>query len=383
MKFLKKYILLIFLIENLLALSPLIGVSQLLFYAMLAIGLFLMAVGGFFRPENFRRCRPLYLLGLVYIFYQFTLGVDTISVSTITYLIAKVATFVIITVSIVDDWNLYARKVPFYLSIFIFFILLMGINNVDTLDTTDRQVLGFGNTNATSALAALCLATVIFFWNRRYAFFYSIMAIFALYAMLAAGGRNAMMVLAIMLLVWTGMSMKRIRIAGAVLCLVWLIISVLPIHLAGIERLEATISGEAGTNRDIERLATQIMIDEKPYTGWGFGAENVGEAAQLTELGSHNGYLDTIKFMGYPFGGLWILVLVCSVLPLIKYIKSSDRIIRYHLAIVLSTLASAFFEAWFVGVHQVYTNIFFCSLAILTSYKVMQESGQCQELRCR
>ena len=381
MKFLKKYVLLIFLVENLLALSPLVGGLQWLFYIMLAIGVFLMVAGGFFRPENYRKCRPLYLLGLVYILYQFTLGVDTISVPTITYLIAKVATFVIITISIVDDWDLYARKVPFYLSVFIFLILLIGINDVDTLNTTDRQTLGFGNANATSSLAGLCVATIIFFWNRRHAFLNLIMASYALYAMLAAGGRNAMMVLAIMLFVWTGMSKKKIRTAVSIFCIIWIGISVLPISLAGIERLEATISGDAGTNRDIERLATQIMIDERPYTGWGFGAENVGEAAQLSELGSHNGYLDTIKFMGYPFGVLWILILVCSILPLIKYIKSSDRVIRYHLAIVLSTLASAFFEAWFVGVHQVYTNIFFCSLAILTSYRATQETGQFQELQ--
>ena len=286
MKFLKKYILLIFLIENLLALSPIIGSSQFLFYIMLAIGLVLMLVGGFFKPENYKKCRPLYLLGLIYVLYQFTLGIDTISVSTLTYLIAKVATFVIITTSIVNDWSLYARKVPFYLSIFVFFILLIGINNVDTLSTTTRQNLGFGNTNATSALAAFCIATVIFFWNRRHAFFYSIMALCALYAMLAAGGRNAMMVLAIMLFVWTGMSMKRIMIAVSVLCAIWIGISVLPIKLAGIERLEATISGEAGTNRDIEREATKMMIEERPYTGWGFGAANVGEAAELSELGS-------------------------------------------------------------------------------------------------
>ena len=381
MKFLKKYILLIFLIENLLALSPVFRLSALLFYIMLATGAFLMVVGGFFRPENYRRCRPLYLLAIVYVVYQFTLGIETISVSTITYLIAKVTTFVIITISIMDDWNFYARKVPFYLSIFIFFILLFGINNLDTLNATDRQTLGFGNTNATSSLAGLCIATVIFFWNRKHAFFYLIVASFALYAMLAAGGRNAMLVLAIMLFVWTGLSMKRIKTAVFIFSIIWVVITLLPINLAGVERLEATLSGETGTNRDIERLATRIMIDEKPYTGWGFAAENVGEAAELSELGSHNGYLDTIKFMGYPFGGLWILILVGSILPLIRYIKSTDRVIRYHLAIVLSTLVSAFFEAWFVGVHQVYTNIFFCSLAILTSYRSIRDKGQYQELQ--
>lgn len=369
MKTLKKYILLIFLIENLLAQSPVGGSLQWLFYIMLVAGAYLMITGGLFKPETFRKCRPLYLLGAVYIAYQFTLGFNTISTSTLIYLIAKVTTFVIIVVSVVDDWDFYARKVPFYFSIVVFFVLLFGLNNADTLNTTDRLELGFGNTNSTSSLSAFCVATVLFFWNRKHAILYTIIALVALYSMLAGGGRNAILMLTIMLLIWTGLSVKRVFLAASLICLLMLTINVFSLNLAGVERLEATISGDAGTNRDIERLATQMMIDARPYTGWGFGATNVGAAADLSELGSHNGYLETIKFMGYPFAVLYFLILFCSVIPMLSYYRSRDMAIRYHLAIVLSHFAGALFEGLYVGVHEFSTNVIFYSLAVLTTYR--------------
>ena len=178
----KRYILLIFLIENLLAQSPIGGSLQWLFYLMLVVGAYLMIEGGVFKPETLKKCRPLYLLGSVYIAYQFTLGFNTLSASTLIYLIAKVTTFVIIIVSVVDDWDFYARKVPFYLSIVVFVVLLFGLNNTDTLNTTDRLELGFGNTNSTSSLSAFCVATVLFYWNRKHAILYTIVALVAVYA---------------------------------------------------------------------------------------------------------------------------------------------------------------------------------------------------------
>ena len=145
------------------------------------------------------------------------------------------------------------------------------------------------------------------------------------------------------------------------------------LNLAGVERLESTISGEVGTNRDIERLATQMMIDEKPYTGWGFGAKNVGAAADLSELGSHNGYLETIKFMGYPFSILYFVILFGSVIPMLSYYRCKDMTIRYHLANVLSHFVCALYEGVFVGVHEFSTNIIFYSLAVLTAYSYYQK----------
>ena len=365
----KRYILLIFLIENLLAQSPFGGYLHWLFYVMLFTGAILMLTGDCFKSSSFRKCRPLYLLGAVYIASQFTLGYNTLSSSTLIYLIAKVTTFVIIVVSVVDDWDFYARKVPFYLSIVVFVVLLFGLNNSDTLNTTERLELGFGNANSTSSLSAFCVATVLFFWNRKHAILYTIIASVAVYSMLAGGGRNAILMLAIMLMIWTGMSFRRIIIASSLVCVLLCVINIFSLDLAGIERIEATMSGEAGTNRDLERLATQMMIDEKPYTGWGFGATNVGAAADLSELGSHNGYLETIKFMGYPFAILYFFILFGSVIPMLRYYRSNDMAIRYHLAIVLSHFACALFEGLYVGVHEFSTNVIFYSLAILTTYR--------------
>ena len=368
MKFIKKYILLIFLIENLLTQSSVFGLSQWFFYLMLAVGAALMLDKTIWSRQTFAECKPLYLIALVYVLYQFTLGYDTITMRSLIYLLAKVTTFVIISVSVVSDWEFNARKVPLYLAFVVIAILLFGLNNAENINSGERLELGFGNTNSTSILSAFCLSITLFFWNPKRSVIYVLFALLALYAMLAGGGRNAILIFGVSIIVWSGFSVKKIIPAALALLLLWGAINVLQLNLAGVNRVIETINGTMGSNREYEREAVWMMIKEKPWTGWGFEAQNVGRAAIISEMGSHNGYLETLKFMGYPFFILFCAVLLLSVLPFIRYIKSSDMTVRFHLAVVLSHLAAAFFEGLFVGVHEFSTNIVFYSLAVLSTH---------------
>lgn len=373
MKKIKKYILLVFLIENLLVQSSVFGVSQWIFYAILSTGFFLLFFGGFFRKETYEKCWPLYILPLIYIIYQFTIGYGTISQKTLIYLLAKIVTYVIVVQSVVVDWEYYARKVPMYLATFVVVILFVGMNRFGVSVSDERLLLGFTNANTTSSLSALSLGTVIFYWNKRKPLLYSIMAISALYAMLAAGGRNAILMFGIMMFVWTGLEFRRIRLCILMLVFLAFIINIFSMEFAGVSRLTSTISGQMGTNRELEVLASHIMIDEKPITGWGFEAKNVGKAAMLSEFGSHNGYLETIKFMGYPFAIIFFLVLFFATFQQLRNFRNPDNAIRFHLAVLLSHLVGAVFEGLFVGVHEFSTNIIFYSLAVLTTYRYYQQ----------
>lgn len=368
---LNKYILFVFLIENLL-ISTKFSLGVVPFYIMLGLGSLMLLQPTFWQSKTMKECAPLYWLGAVYILYQFTLGFSTFSIRSILYLVTKLVTFAIITVSVTSDWDFYARKTPLILSIIIIIVLLTGAATTGDLNSGDRMRLGFGNENLMGSLASLCFAGVLFFWDRKRSFLYALLLAGSTYSLLASGSRNAILYLFIILVIWTGFKISRL-IPVILLSVVFSVaLSYLPIHLSGVDRFRETVEGNMGSTRDVEREATLMMIKESPIKGWGFEAQNVGQAAMLSELGSHNGYLDTIKFMGYPFGILWFMVLLFSVIPLLKYTRDGQPLLRYHIAIVLSTMITAFFEGWFTGVHQYNTNIMFYSLAVLSTYRARQ-----------
>lgn len=380
MKFFKKYILLLFLIENLLAQTFIANLPTWVFYSMTIIGGLLLFSKEVWSKTSVRECLPLYLLSIIYILYQFTVGVDTLSTRSMLYLAAKVTTFAIIVVSVTSNWRFYAQTLPIYFSFVIVIVLLFGMGRGVDLESGERMTLGFGNSNSTSSLSAICLAGVLFFWKRKYALIYISIAAISLFALLAGGGRNAILILAIMLIVWTRLSVKRVIPAIIVGIVAIAALNFLPVNLAGVNRVKDTIEGNLGASREDEREAAKIMIAEKPLTGWGFEARNVGRAESISEMGAHSGYLDTIKFMGYPFAIVWFAILLFSVLPLLKYIRREEPLLRYHLAIVVSHIAAAFFESLYVGVHEFSTNIIFYSLAVLTTYHYREKLNLMQSL---
>lgn len=369
MKNIKKYLLLAFIIENLLAQTRLLGGTSVFFYIFLVAGGYFLFEGSLFKKDTYESCKCLFLLAGVYILYQFTVGFETLSSRTLLYLTAKVTTFIIIVISVSSDWEFYAKRTPQIFSIGVLLVLIYGLLTGQNNEVNGRQLVGFTNTNTTSSMGAFAFAGFLFFRNRQNSLKYLFAMLLCFYAVLAGGSRKGIMILFIIIVMWKGVSIKLVPLIFVLLLFVELIIGNMGIELSGVERGLATLNGEIGTNRDDERLATMMMISERPWTGWGFEAQNVGRAAIVSELGSHNGYLEMLKFMGYPFTILWFLCLFSYILPMIKYYKSDKMEIRYHLTLVIALTVAAMYEGLYVGVHELSTNMFFISLAVLTCYK--------------
>lgn len=90
----------------------------------------------------------------------------------------------------------------------------------------------------------------------------------------------------------------------------------------------------------------------------------------ISELGSHNTYLDWLKWFGIPLASLLILYLVIDVLQIFfRYWKTQDEYIKFHLFVVVSTVLDCFFEGYIWGVNEMSNTIFFTSLAVLCKRK--------------
>lgn len=364
----KRYILLIFLVENLLAQQVIFASPAWLFNAIVITGGILMLDKNIWTRPTIAKCWPLYALALVYILYQFTIGLETLSMHTLRYLGGRLASFIIIVTAVTADYKFYYEKVPTIIPYIAIFIVIIGLMRTGVV-VGDRNRLGFGNVNSTGTISAICLGAVLFFFNKYpKAIALSMMAIF-LYAILTSGSRSSILIFAIMLVFWTGLSFRKSLVLLVLLVSSLYMISMMPEEFSGISRVKSTISGKETSGREAEREACRIMISERPVDGWGFESENVGRAALVSDLGSHSFYLESIKWLGYPFAILFFIVLYLSVLPLLRFARSGDIFIRYDLAVIISLIVAAFFEEWFLGVHEFQSNMAYCSLAIVTTYR--------------
>lgn len=376
MEKLKKYLLYLFLLENVAAQTSLMGsFSAYFFYAFLVLGAIFMLQGNLWKHKTVSTYWPLYVMGTIYVLYEFTFGYNTISTQTLVYLIAKLTTFAIIIMSVDNNFEFYERKMLYKLSVFICLFVLYGMatGNIDGGDS-GRILVGFGNANSTSGMGAFVLGTMLFTtkkWNVKSLLITGI----GLYAVLAGGSRAGIMVVAILMFIRYGFSVKFVL---AVTMIVFTAIYILPtvgLETVGVERFLHTVDGTEGANRDSEREACWMMIYERPWTGWGFEAQNQGAALALSELGSHNGYLETLKFMGYPCGGAWISILVLSIVAIIKRYHKLGIARDMFIGLVLAFALNAYFEGLFVGVHEFATNMFFVCLAVAYKKATLYKKG--------
>lgn len=367
MKNIKKYLLFAFLIENIAALTSLFGgLTYFLFYGFLFLGCVLLFSKNMFSNKTLKTYWWAYILSLIYIIYEFTIGFDYINTRNLTYLVAKITTFIIIIVGVKTNYEFYLRKMPYLLALVMCFFVIYGlIYNVDS-SVGERMNLGYGNPNVTSWMGALSVGIVLFSRNKNRLTNIVIILVGTI-GMLAGASRAAFVLMAFLLLARYGLKPKLLLS----LALGWIIaVYIIPsfnLDLVGLQRLQNTIDGTEMSNRDDERLATMMMIEEKPWTGWGFEAANEGRAALISELGSHSGYLDTIKFMGYPLGGAWLTIVVFSTLLLSFNIYRKKKEFSIYCGYALSILVVAHFESYFVGVHEFATNFYFLSLAMMSA----------------
>lgn len=365
---LEKYLLLALLLTNLTAEYVLLmPVSKFLFYIVFALSLGLLLSRSLISFRSFKTYTPLYLLSLIIIIYELFTTPENSNTETTTYVIAKTFSFAIIICGIERNFDFYNWKFHIIFAVAATGLLLMGYF-FRPVTFGGRLGFGFANPNAASSIAALSFA-IYLFSNGMKRRFVILGASICFLAVILGGSRNALGICVLALLFRFGLSMKLILTS----LIIFAGISLLPeigIQVTAIDRLMGTLTGDVALDRENQHEAAMWMISQRPLMGWGFDAHMVGKAAELSEYGAHNGYLEMLTQMGTILGGCWIVILLFSALKIsLRYKSCNDLHLQYHAFAILGILLAANQESYLIGVNQIITNLFFVSLAILLTTK--------------
>lgn len=367
---LKKYLLFAFLLENIAVQTYLLGrSSDVFFYSFLVIGLILMITSNFFEKRKLRKFGWMYALMVLYVAYEFLIGTDYINEKTLLYMGAKIVTFGIIIISIDSNEEFYRTTAVKWLIYAMAFFIVHGVLTGDITNTGFGRIrVGYTNENMLGAMGALIVGMLLFYkQNKKLTILdYSVILI-GLYGVLAGASRSGFLMLAMLILFRYGFNFKTFGIAILIFVLGLFVLPYFEINTVGIARIVDTYNGVEGSNREVVHEAAKWMISQKPWTGWGYEAQNQGYALSLTTMPSHNGYLEIIKQMGYPCAIIYFLIIFITIIKgLITFLKYRVGIDLF-MALSLMIIAAAMFEALFIGVHEYETNIFFVSLALVSS----------------
>lgn len=365
-EFLRKYLLLLFLVVNLTAEYYLFSsISKVMFFTSLAIGL-PICLYNYEIIWNSRKVAPCFIWwSIIYIIYQFTIGYKYNTLENYQYLIAKNVVFGIIMISISTHFDYYFKNLTKTMGYVIVFLLLIGFSYIAYGGT---RSFGFYNPNAGCIIAAIG-ASCFLFQDEKLSHTDILCLLFCIMCVLIGHSRNSLGMLIVLFFFRYKLSGRLMIIGLLTILLLFVIIPMFDIDFLSVERLYGTLEGTVSLNRDLERKAAWWMIHQHPWDGNGFYFKNYGIALMFSELGAHNGYLTILEQMGYLFGGIWLCVLAKTVIPFFKLLTTEDLTVRRHLAIVTMLLISAMFEDLFVGVNMIATNIFFISLMALSEYK--------------
>ena len=262
---------------------------------------------------------------------------------------------------VTKNYNFYFQEMFKPLGYIITFLILIGWRYTNIIGV---KTFGFYNPNAACAIGVIGLVCFLFKdinHNKLDIFCIIICSL----CILIGGSRNSLAMMIIILLIRYNNSKNMIYMLG-VLFMLFVIDQLTDINLLAIERTINTFQGTISLDREIQRKAALWMISQHPWDGNGFKFHNTGIASELTMLGSHNGYIDTVESMGYGFGGVWLIVLAFGIISILSLLREKNLTIRAHLAIVISILFAANQEAFLPGVNQFVTNMFFLSFIVLS-----------------
>lgn len=373
-----KYWAFLYLLGNIFSQYTILGfLAQPTFYGLLGLGvvLLLMNFRTLMAPHMLRSHPFIYLFAFTLILYQVTWGIPYINTKSMTYLVAKVVCDFMFVVSIAQNAEFYAKKFYLYIPLFVAVLIAIGrfTGGLDSL--TGRQTFGFGNANSLCSIGAVS-AGCLFIQNEKLKLWHWIAIAVCAYGVLMGGSRTSMVALIFGFLFKHGFKLKTLLVIIAMYLAV-LVSANMGVKFSGIDRLTSTVkSGDYVDDRKHEREATIMMIKKNPISGNGLYAENTGAAERVSKLGSHNGYLDLLKFMGVILGGLSIIVLLLNALKVtMAFYSSQDSYVRTHLFVVISVLAMAMYEAYIWGVNQMTTSFLFVSLAFLGHLLWLRANG--------
>lgn len=369
MQFLQKYLLLFFLIANTTAeYIMFMSISKILFYSVLIISIFFIFRRQVFSSESYSMCPDIYLLGIILLGYELLFGTEHPTTDSLVYLAGKLASFAIIMLCVVTDFDFYLKKIIIPFSIFVLILLAVGwIHNRTFSSSSNYLVFGFANRNAACTLASISFAGFLFGRISYSKWDYAAMA-FLLITILIGGSRNSLAMCAIFIMIRFGLSWELVLTTLGLIIIILYVLPEMGVRIDAFDRLIGTFTGEVQLDRENQRLGAMMMIDEKPWTGWGLASQLQGRALAISHYGAHNGYLTFLMYMGIPLGIVYILTLLWGVIKRLKLYFLNDNIIKYHIAVMVAIIFAANQEDYLVGVNQITTNIFYFSFVVSGIY---------------
>lgn len=371
MEKISKYILLAFLISNLAAqFIPLVFMADTLFYGSLAIGMICLL----FSPRSLWGRRRiisssfLWMCSTIYICYQLTFGLMNMTIESWQYLFAKILVLFLIYLGVQKNYEFYYTTLIPILSIIIAIMIVYG-TLFSNLMVNGRFTCGFGNPNSTSAISVIGFGG--FLLTKRYFSYIKIIgAMICLYGTMAGGSRTSFVMCIIALLLKYRLSLKTV---GLILLTSFFILFVLPyfgFRTNAVDRIIDVIEkGNFVGSRKAVREATMMMIQQQPIIGWGYKSGIQGMAAKISNMGSHNGYLDTIKAIGLFYATLLFGYMAYTLSKIKILFKEMEDDTKFHLFIIISVLLAAMYESYIIGINQIITNMLFLSIGLL-EYKI-------------
>lgn len=377
MEFLRKYLLLLFLIANITAEYILfMSVSKYLFYAALGLSVFFLLSKKVISPSAVKSCPHIYALAGILIIYQLLFGMESFSYDSATYFVGKLATFGIMMLCISDNFEFYLKKSILPFSYIILALIVLGWFYHRTSSISSSYfIFGFANRNAACAVSAIGFAGFLFAKGHHKKFDYLCMAIL-LFTILVGGSRNSLAMCILFVIIKYGLSMRMVAVMSLSAILIIFVLPEMGIEISAFDRLIDTVTGNLASDREAQRQGAMMMIQDKPVTGWGLASQIQGKALEISHYGAHNGYLTLIMYMGLPLGIAFIGTIALGVLKrFFKLYKLHNNVLNYHLAVMISILFAANQEDYLVGVNQITTNIFFVSFVVTGIYMYYHKHG--------
>lgn len=363
-----KYWLIIFVVCNICAQYYLTSsIANYLFYFLqIVAAILIISYAKFlFLKNTIKRFPFVYWYAIILLGYQFTFGLFFISDKTWTYLIAKILVDFAIIISLSKNFRFYEKEFYPIIALITSIFLIFGYLTHNTV-FSGRQTLGFWNPNSTGSISAICFGTVFIMKSIKLRVRYVVAAI-CLLGVLLSGSRSAMGIVIISLFIKYGFNYKLIGFSILMLFVVFVLLPAMDIQFIGISRFsDAIVSNDFTSGREIERESTKYMIRESPWVGNGIYSQQDEEASKISTLGSHNAFLDFLKWFGYPIGLFLISIILFYVLRLyILFRNTTSPDVKAHLFVIVGVLLAANYEAYIWGVNQMITTMFFLSLSLL------------------
>jgi O-antigen ligase len=355
---------------------PIHSMSGVLFYASMVLGaLIILSKASIIFKKLYSQYSIAFWFCAILIFYQLTVGLTIDNDSkAIEYTIAKpISLLATVYFVMVSDATQLKRVLKIFAIVAGGMILYGIIFNphpvVDDTDTTVaayRQLFGFGNPNSLGAIGAIVFGIAFLIGDMKKYLRYALIAI-GLYAVLKSGSRGAMGICMVAFLIQYGLSQRMIIYFIGTVAIFTVYSRFSGTRFSGIERMtEATENESMFEGRANERAAAIFMIHESPWVGNGVYCAQSEGAKAISLLGSHNFYLDMLKWYGLPLG---LLLLASMIIPLLKilrfYFKNKDGLTKCALFISVSVPIAANFEAYIWGVNQMITSAFFVGACIM------------------